>query len=126
MAKHTNKVIPLFLVTHYYRTPNKLYLLGYILEGQQRGQHFGVEYYETSKEDFINSKSDEADINFNFDNKYFRLTVGYNKDINYFPEDIQSNLILIKDNMANGEFRYSNYMNHVAYIIMTGMIVTGI
>lgn len=126
MTIHKNKAIPLFIVTHYYKYNNKLYLLGDILDGQHRGLYFGVEYYEISKDDFINSKNDESEINFNFKDKYFRILVGYNNDMKYFPEYIQSNLIFIKDNMPNGEFRYSKYMNHVAYIIMTGMIITGI
>jgi hypothetical protein len=33
---------------------------------------------------------------------------------------------MVKDNSKNGEFVYSNYMNPVAYIIMSGMIYTRI
>ncbi len=123
MAKHTNKVIPSFIVTHYYKTTNKLYLLGDILEGQQRGSNFAIEYYEVSKDKFINSKNDESHICFSYDTKYYCLDVGY---YNYFSEDIQNNLVVISDNMPNGEFRYTHYMSTVAYIIMTGMIITGI
>lgn len=126
MARHTNKVIPLFFVTHYYRNDNKLYLTGNILEGQQRGFNFGVEYYEISKEEYINSENDEGDISFNYCNKYYHLRLGITKDNNYFLDNINNNLILIKDNLPNGEFKYNNYMNEVAYIIMTGMIITGI
>lgn len=127
MPKHINNVIPSFLVTHLYNSNDKLYLLGYILDGQQKGRYFGVEYHEITQEEFINSRSDESCIYFNYDNKYYCLQVGYsNTDTNYFSPDIQNNLSLIKDNFPNGEFRYAKYMNCVAYIIMTGMIITGI
>jgi hypothetical protein len=129
MAKHTNKVIPLFLVTHCCKTTdNVLHLIGYILEGQLRNWYFSVQYFEISKEEFINSKNDESQINFNSDDNYYRLTVFISKNdiISELPEEIQNNLVLIKDNCKNGEFNYSNYMNHVAYIIMSGMLTTGI
>ena len=126
MAKHTNKVIPSFLVTHYYKTGDTLYLMGDVLYGQQKGLYFSVEYYEISKEEYINSDNTEYEINFNYDGKYYCLSVGLSKDTDLFSEDIQNNLIPLKDNMPNGEFRYGKYMNCVAYIIMTGMIIIGI
>ena len=58
--------------------------------------------------------------------KYYCLNVGINTDDGHFSEIIANNLIQVKDNRKDGEFVYSKYMNPVAYIIMSGMIITGI
>jgi len=124
-VKHS-KSIPLFLTTHYSQVNNVLYLAGDILEGPFRGKYFGVEYNEISKEEFVNSINDESKISFNYKDKYYCLNVGINTEDGHFSEIIENHLIQVKDNSKNGEFVYSNYMNPVAYIIMSGMIYTRI
>uniref|UniRef100_A0A6C0DTX3 Uncharacterized protein n=1 Tax=viral metagenome TaxID=1070528 RepID=A0A6C0DTX3_9ZZZZ len=124
-VKHS-KSIPLFLTTHYSQVNNVLYLAGDILEGPFRGKYFGVEYNEISKEEFVNSINDESKISFNYKDKYYCLNVGINTEDRHFSEIIENHLIQVKDNSKNGEFVYSNYMNPVAYIIMSGMIYTRI
>ena len=123
--KHS-KSIPLFLTTHYSQVDNVLYLAGDILEGPFRGKYFGVEYNEISKEEFVNSINDESKISFNYKDKYYCLNVGIHTEDRHFSEIIENNLTMVKDNSKNGEFVYSNYMNPVAYIIMSGMIYTRI
>ena len=125
LLKHS-KSIPLFLTTHYNQIGNVLYLAGDILEGPVRGKYFGVEYSEISKEEFINSINDESKISFNYKDKYYCLNVGIHTEDRHFSEIIENNLTLVKDNSKNGEFIYINYMNPVAYIIMSGMIYTRI
>jgi hypothetical protein len=125
LIKHS-KSIPLFLTTHYSQINNVLYLAGDILEGPFRGRYFFVEYNEISKEEFVNSINNESKISFNYKDKYYCLNVGINTDDGHFSEIIANNLIQVKDNSKNGEFVYSKYMNPVAYIIMSGMIITGI
>lgn len=124
-VKHS-KSIPLFLTTHYSQVNNVLYLAGDILEGPFRGKYFGVEYNEISKEEFVNSINDESKISFNYKDKYYCLNVGIHTEDRHFSEIIENHLIQVKDNSKNGEFVYSNYMNPVAYIIMSGMIYTRI
>lgn len=119
--------VSLFRVTHYYFFGNKLYLIGLILQGELKDYNFSVEYNEISKNEYINSSNTEADIYFKYNDirldKYYHLGVGLNKnEIN--PKSI--GLTDLNNFIKINKFSYIDYMNPVAYIIMSGMIITGI
>jgi hypothetical protein len=129
MAPHNPEINPLFVVTDYYKKDDILYLKGNILEGQLKGNKFFVEYKKVQYNDFLLGDNDEANIYFKYNNNYYHLSCWYGKDyLELTPyKDILSQCVPVTTNFENGAFRYLTYgMNEVAYIIMTGLVVTGI
>jgi hypothetical protein len=129
MAPHNPEINPFFVVTDYYKDYYTLYLKGNILEGQLKGNKFFVEYTKISYFDFIHGQNNESTIHFKYDNNYYQITCWYGKDFSLLSSytDILSKFVPVTTNFENGAFRYLTYgMNEVAYIIMTGLLVTGI
>jgi hypothetical protein len=130
MAPHNPEIKPLFTVTHYYKQDRILYLKGDILEGQLKGNKFYVEYEKIVYNDFLLGDNDESNIYFKYDKNYYHLSCWYGKDFlelsNSSIQDILNKCEPLTNNFEDGAFRYGKYMNEVAYIIMTGLLVTGI
>jgi hypothetical protein len=129
MGAHDNDIPPLFIVTHTdVSDDNCKYFYGEIKQGQHRGQSFIVQYNKESK-----SKNSESDIYFEYEGVDYHMNVFlYNPakmngmHMYSLAENIRFDFKKVDDNFANGAFRYTKYMDHVAYIIMTGLLVTGI
>ena len=127
MGLHNTGIPPLFTVNLYAYNEGALYLKGKILEGQLKGKYFIAEYREVSYNTYINSSNDESSIYFRSssmcDNLYFNINIGIGSNCSSPYDHLTFELT---KNMANGEFIYANFMDHVAYIILSGMLVTGI
>ena len=125
MAPHNNDIPPLFTVDNYaYDTDGTLYLKGSILTGQLKGKSFIASYTEITHDRYINTDNSEAEICFKSSNKkYYCIDVSVGPD--YFCSYDHLTFQRTK-NMPNGAFRYAKFMDHVSYIILSGMLVTGI
>ena len=123
MGRHNNDIPALFTVTHsYIRNPNTKYFKGRILAGQQTGKPFIAIYEKIPQECDVESDNSEDEICLcDCDGGYVRISVGFYERTT--EEDVVFEEV---QNMPNGDFRYAVYMSHVAYIVMTGMILTGI
>jgi hypothetical protein len=128
MDRHDNDIrAALFTVTHggdldNNRNPRNKYFKGQILAGKRMGTSFLVEYEKISEEADIDGYNDEASICFrDRDSGYVRISVS-------FCDDPSVAGVIFKElqSTPSGEFRYMNYMSHVAYIIMSGMILANI
>lgn len=130
MAAHNSEIRPLFIVTEYYKQDNTLHLKGDILEGVLKDNKFYVEYKKVPYNDFLLGDNDESNIYFKFNQNYYHLSCWYGKNFsdlsNSYIQEILNSCEPVTNNFEEGFFRYSKYMNEVAYIIMTGLIVTGI
>lgn len=124
---HQDKDIrALFTVTHggdlgNIRDPHNKYFKGQILAGRRTGTPFLVVYEKISEEADIEGYNDEASICFrDRDSGYVRISVSFCDDpvTGVVFEELRS--------MPSGEFRYTTYMSHVAYIIMSGMVLANI
>jgi hypothetical protein len=122
MGCHDNNIPALFTVTHGdIRNPNKKHFKGQILAGQHRGTAFLAVYEKIPEEADIDGYNNEADICVrDCDGGYVRISVSFCDDpvAGVVFEEVRS--------MPNGEFRYATYMSHVAYIVMSGMLLAGI
>jgi len=114
----------LFKVYSICEVGGELHLVGKILIGHFTNQYFFASYSEISQEKYITQSrfNNEGDIAFSDGGKYYMIRVGLHKDMEllFIVDEIKSALV----DISYSKWIYSRYMSTVAYIILTGMLVT--